>query len=56
MGTEPPDWWACLEVAQELNLRILDGLRAEGIALAPPASRATVEMVQDESGPAQNDA
>ena len=53
---QPPDWWACLEVAQELNLRILDGLRAEGIALAPPASRATVEMVQDESGPAQNDA
>jgi MscS family membrane protein len=49
----PPDWWACLDVAQELNLRIIEGLRAAGIALAPPASRATVEMVQDESGSAR---
>jgi MscS family membrane protein len=49
----PPDWWACLDVAQELNLRIIEGLRAAGIALAPPASRATVEMVSEESGPAR---
>jgi len=49
----PPDWWACLDVAQELNLRIIEGLRAAGIALAPPASRATVEMVRHEPGAAR---
>jgi len=32
----PPDWWACLEVAQALNLRIIEGLQVAGIALAPP--------------------
>jgi MscS family membrane protein len=46
----PPDWWACLEAAQELNLQIIERLRAAGIALAPPATRATVEMVSDEPG------
>ena len=49
----PPDWWPCLDLAQDLNLRVIEGLQAERIALAPPASRATVEMVQDESGPAR---
>jgi MscS family membrane protein len=48
----PPDWWPCLEVAQALNLRILEGLQAAGIALAPPTSRTGVEMLRDESGPA----
>lgn len=40
----PPDWWACLEVAESLNLKIVDGLKAADIQLAPPTSRAAVEL------------